>query len=153
MTIKPAQHCCDFEEEVTMKRLYGSLIALFFILTVTQVCFSADLGPVVSMGTPLVKMDGKETAGVIIMGTGFKPDQEIHILFVTPNGIQSDIGYALKPPPKPDKTGSWATTWNADRYVKRKLIAPEGGSYKIVVANGEYIPISHTTVFFQAQTK
>jgi tripartite-type tricarboxylate transporter receptor subunit TctC len=30
-----------------------------------------------------------------------------------------------KPSPKPDKTGSWATTWNAVRYVKRKLIAPE----------------------------
>ncbi len=87
------------------------------------------------------------------MGTGFKPGQEVRILFVSPDGLQSDIGYALKPAPKPDKAGSWATTWNAGRYVARKLINPQGGGYKIVVADSEYNAIAQTTVFFQAPKK
>ena len=37
-------------------------------------CIAAELGPVLSMGTPLVKMSSK--AKVVIMGTGFKPGQE-----------------------------------------------------------------------------
>jgi hypothetical protein len=105
------------------------------------------------MGTPLVKMAGKKTAGVVIMGTGFKPGQEINVLFVSPDGLQSDIGYALKPTPEPDKTGSWTTTWSAARYVARKLVDPKGGAYKIVVADSEYNPIAHTAVFFQAPKK
>ena len=136
-----------------MKKLFMSSIALFFIIGITSVCFSADLGPVVSMGTPLVKMAGKKTAGVVIMGTGFKPGQEINILFVSPDGLQSDIGYALKPKPKPDKAGSWTTTWSAGRYVARKLVNPKGGAYKIVVSDAEYNPIAHTAVFFQAPKK
>ncbi len=56
-----------------MKKVIGSLMALFFIVGITSVGFAGDMGPVVSMGTPLVKMAGKKTAGVVIMGTGFKP--------------------------------------------------------------------------------
>ncbi len=89
-----------------MKKLIGSMMALFFVVGITSVCIAAELGPVVSMGTPLVKMAGKKTAGVVIMGTGFKPGQEINILFVSPDGLQSDIGYALKPAPKSDMAGS-----------------------------------------------
>ncbi len=139
-----------------MKRLISGIIALFLLVgftSIASVSIAAELGPVVSMGTPLVKMAGKKTAGVVIMGTGFKAGQEINILFVSPDGLQSDIGYALKPAPKPDKTGSWTTTWSAGRYVARKLINPKGGAYKIVVSDGEYNPIAHTAVFFQAPKK
>ena len=134
-----------------MKRVIGSLLALFFVVGLSNMCFAADLGPVVSMGTPLVKMSKKSE--VVILGTGFKSGQEINILFVSPDGLQSDIGYALKPAPKPDKTGSWTTTWSAGRYVARKLINPAGGAYKIVVSDGEYNPIAHTAVFFQGTKK
>jgi hypothetical protein len=108
-------------------------MALFIVVGMTSLCFAEGLGPVASMGTPLVKMAGKKTAGVVIMGTGFKPGLEVRILFVSPDGLQSDIGYALKPAPKADKSGSWATTWNAGRYVARKLVNPKGGGYKIVI--------------------
>ena len=114
-----------------MKNVIGSLIAVFFVVSVTGMCFAADLGPMVTMGTPLVKMSKKSE--VVIMGTGFKPGQEINVLFVSPDGLQSDIGYALKPAPKPDQTGSWTTTWSAGRYVDRKLIDPKGGAYKIII--------------------
>ena len=134
-----------------MKKVIGSLIAFFFVMGVTGMCFATDLGPVVSMGTPLVKMSKKSE--VVIMGTGFKPGQEINVLFVGPDGLQSDIGYALKPAPKADKTGSWTTTWAAGRYVDRKLIDPKGGAYKIVVTDNEYNPIAHSAVFFQPEKK
>ena len=90
---------------------------------------------------------------VVIMGTGFKPGQEINILFVSPDGLQTEIGYALKPAPKPDQAGSWTTTWSAGPYVDRKLIDPKGGAYKIMLTDSEYNPISHSSVFFQAEKK
>ena len=136
-----------------MKKLIGSIMVLFFFLGITGVCFAGDLGPVVSMGTPLVKMAGSKTPGVVIMGTGFKPGQEINVLFVSPNKLQTDIGYALKPVPKPDKTGSWATTWNCGRFVSKKLVGPKSGAYKIVVADSEYTPLGHAAVYFQAPEK
>ncbi len=104
------------------------------------------LGPIVSMGTPLVMMAGKKTKPVVIMGTGFKPKEEIRILFTTPDGLQSDIGYALKPQPKPGKSGTWGTTWSAGRYVARKLI--KGGVYTVTAADGDYNPIASTVVTF-----
>ena len=134
-----------------MKRVIGSLIAVFLIVGFVgiTVCTAGELGPVVSMGTPLVKMSKNSKA--VIMGTGFKPGQEVNVLFVSPDGLQSDIGYALKPAPKADKTGSWTSTWSAGRYVGRKLI--KGGAYKMVVTDEEYNPIGHTAVYFAKPPK
>ena len=136
-----------------MKKVIVILMALFFYIGIYGCThlFAAQSNPVVSMGTPIVKMAGKKTAGVVIEGAGFKPGQEIHILFVSKDGLKSDIGYALKPTPKPDKTGSWSTTWKAGRFIAKKLVDPKGGSYKIIVTDKDYIPISETTVLFQAQ--
>ena len=142
-----------------MKRVIGSLIAVFLIVGFVGItgsnpfglkeCIAGELGPVVTMGTPLVKMSKKSKA--VIMGTGFKPGQEVNILFVSPDGLQSDIGYALKPAPKADKTGSWTSTWSAGRYVGRKLI--KGGAYKMVVTDQDYKPIGHTAVYFAKPPK
>jgi hypothetical protein len=104
------------------------------------------LGPVVSMGTPLVMMAGKKTKPVVIIGTGFKPKEEIRVLFTTQDGLQSDIGYALKPEPKPNQSGTWGTSWGAGRYVARKLI--KGGVYTITAADSDYNPIASTVVTF-----
>ena len=140
-----------------MKKIFGCMMAVFFVvglMGITGVNFispdeSIAAEPVLSTATPLVKMSKKSK--VVIMGSGFKPGQEVNILFVTPDGLQSDIGYALKPTPKADKTGSWASTWSAGRYVGRKLI--KGGAYKILAADADYNPIAHTPVFFQAAKK
>ena len=69
------------------------------------------------------------------------------LFFVTPDGQQADISYALKPAPKPDKTGTWSTTWNATDYVKTKLVT--GGAYKISVTDGDLRLIAQTAIFFQ----
>ena len=146
-----------------MKRIFLTLMVVF--LTVGLIGFTGcakktekaaaekegsaamkGLGPVVTMGTPMVIMAGKKTEPVVIMGTGFKPKQEIRVLFTTEDGLQSDIGYALKPQPKPDQSGTWGTSWGAARYVARKLI--KGGVYTITAADSDYNPIASTVVTF-----
>ena len=136
-----------------MKNVIGSLMAVLLITgmmvlvgspTGPGACIAGELSPVVAVGTPLVKLDKK--AMVVIMGTGFKPGQEINIVFVTADGVKSDIGYALKPVPKPDKTGSWATSWGAGRFVSKKLV--KMGAYKLMIFDGEYNAMAQTAVYF-----
>ncbi|MDF1590948.1 MAG: hypothetical protein P1P89_05475 [Desulfobacterales bacterium] len=138
-----------------MKKCFGFLIAVFFVVGVVgisglgSICIAGDTGPVLAMGTPLVKADKK--ASVVIMGSGFKPGEELSILVTDANGLQTDIGYALKPVPKADSTGTWATTWNAGRFVSRKVIGI--GPCKITVTDADYNPLAHSVVFFQKVEK
>jgi hypothetical protein len=141
-------------EEVHMKKFLGYMTAVFFIiglmgLTGSSIlgpskCIAAEVGPTLAIGTPMVKMSKKSQ--VVIMGTGFKPGQELVVLFSTADGNQSDIGYALKPAPKADQTGSFASTWGAGRYVRKGFI--KGGVYKIEVTDTDYNALAHGVVFF-----
>ena len=107
-------------------------------------------GPMVVVATPYVKMDKKAT--ITIMGTGFTPGQEVSLLFTDVNGVQSDIGYALKPQPTANKLGAWVTTWSCGRYISKKLI--KEGAYTIMVADSDYNILAHTPVaFYQAKKK
>lgn len=108
-------------------------------------CSAADLQPVVMAATPIVK--AADISNIILMGTGFKPREEIYIHFVTADGQQADITYALKPAPTPDKTGTWATIWNAKDYMETKLVT--NGAYKITVTDGDLRLMTQTAVFFQ----
>ena len=138
-----------------MKKCFGFLIAVFFVVGVigisgiNTICLAGDVGPVLAVATPLVKIDKK--ASVVIMGSGFKPGEELSVLVMDENGLQTDIGYALKPVPKADSTGTWGTTWNAGRFVSKKIIG--AGPCKITVTDAEYNPIAHTVVFFQKAEK
>lgn len=138
-----------------MKRCVGLLVALLFVIGVmgfgvtSSVCLAEEVGPVLALGTPLVKADKK--ASVVIMGSGFKPGEELAVLITDSDGLQTDIGYALKPLPKADDTGTWGTTWNAGRFVSKKIIGV--GPCKITVTDAEYNPLAHTVVFFQKVEK
>ncbi|MEW6671908.1 MAG: hypothetical protein AB1427_09390 [Thermodesulfobacteriota bacterium] len=138
-----------------MKRCFGFLVAVFFVIGIvgfsgsSAPCLAGDVGPVVALGTPLVK-EGKKV-DVVIMGSGFKPGEDVSLLIYDDSGLQTDIGYALKPLPKADETGTWATTWNATDFLKKKIIKP--GPCKITAADGEYNPVAHTVVFFQKAEK
>lgn len=139
-----------------MKKIIGYFTLLIFVVGLVgftnfnllspNESIAGELGPVVVVSTPLVNMAGKKTAGVVIGGTGFKPNQEIHILFTAQNGVQSDIGAYIKPELKVDKSGTWGTTWNAGRYVRRKLI--KGGTYTLTVTDSEYKPLAMAPVGF-----
>ena len=53
-----------------MKKVIWSLIAVLFVGGLIGVCGFVYLGPVVTGGTPVVKIAQK--APVVIMGTGFR---------------------------------------------------------------------------------
>jgi len=142
-----------------MKRLFGCMMTVILIVALPifsdfnplrlEDCLAADMKPVLALGTPIVKADKK--AEVVIMGSGFQPGQEIKLLVTYPDGMKSDIGYALKPEPKPDATGTWSTTWSAGRPVSKKLIPP--GPCRITVTDGDYNPIATSVVFFEKAEK
>lgn len=108
-------------------------------------CLAVGPQPIIMAATPMIK--SSEIGNVVFMGTGFQPGEEIYLHFVTPDGQQADITYALKPAPKADKMGTWSTTWNAKDYVRTKLATD--GAYKIVVTDSDLRLITHTLVFFQ----
>jgi hypothetical protein len=146
-------------KEIAMKRLLGGALVVFFILSLIgfvrpepfgpEECSAGDLAPMVTLGTPLVKMDKKAT--VVIMGSGFPPDQEIRILLVTAGKADSDLDGALKPDPKVDGTGNWASTWDAGMYIGKDLL--DAGVSKLVVTDAEYNPVAHTPIFVQKEEK
>jgi len=104
----------------------------------------AQPGPTVVVATPMVKMDKK--AKMSIVGTGFKPGQELSLLITTTDGVQSDIGHALKPSPVVNETGAWTTTWSCGRYIAKKLI--KEGAYTITVTDSDYNVLAHAPVAF-----
>lgn len=141
------------------KLLYGlmAVIMVFGLMgcatmkTGTQDAITAPAkpGPTVVVANPNVKMSSK--AKVTIVGTAFKPGQEVRLLFTTADGVQADIGYALKPKPKANKIGAWVTTWSCGRYIKKKLI--KVGAYSITVADTDYNILAHTPVAFYKEKK
>lgn len=138
-----------------MKRCFGFLVAVCFVFGFigfsgsSAISMAGDIGPVLALGTPLVNYEKK--VSVIIMGSGFKPGEELSMLIVDDSGLQTDIGYALKPVPKADATGTWATTWNAGDFVSKKIF--KAGPCKIIVTDADYNPVAHTVVFFQKVEK
>ncbi len=132
-----------------MKKITKSTVAVLCLIALAGMLTacasrSGGLSPQVSVGTPAVKMSKK--AEVNIMGKGFKPDQEINIVLITADGVKTDIGYALKPAPKPDQAGSWTTTWSAGRFVDKKLVRK--GANKLVIFDGDYNQLAEGAVIF-----
>ena len=110
---------------------------------------AGDLAAKVMVANPYQKLDNK--AKVTIVGTGFEPGQEVSLLFTSADGVQADIGYALKPAPKANKIGSWVTTWSCGRFIKKKLITK--GAYAITVTDSDYNVITQAPVAFYAAKK
>ena len=125
------------------------IIALVLIAGVTG-CATLGIGgpaPKLIVVTPEVELSKKAT--VDLKGEDFKPDQEVELLFITVDGVMSDIGFAVDPQPIADKTGTWASTWNCGRFVSKKLI--KAGTYTIKAADAEYNVLAEATVTFFAK--
>lgn len=99
--------------------------------------------PVVS-ATSMVKM-GKKVE-VYIAGSGFAPGQDLAILYTDPKGATADLEAYLKPAPKADGKGEFATVWKAGRYVSKKLIQPGVATFRIT--DSDYNMLSHGSVAF-----
>lgn len=94
--------------------------------------------------TPTVTMSKKATVG--LSGQGFKPGEEVVILFTAVDGVVSDIGFALDPQPVADEAGAWTTTWKCGRFISKKLI--KEGTYTLKAAAADYNILAEATVAF-----
>ena len=130
------------------KWIYGAMAIMMVLSLGAHVDAASDQrspAPLIS-ASPMVKMS--KDAEVTIEGTGFKPGEEIIILYTDPNGVAADIGYALKPEPKADDKGNWSTIWSCGRYVGKKLITE--GLTTIIVTDGAYNMLTHASIYFYA---
>lgn len=128
------------------------LICLLVLAAFFGGCTSAATGKSSSMKNSAavevagpIKFDKKATT--TISGKGFKPGEELNVLFTAEDGTQSDINYGLKPAPKVDGTGAWSSTWEAGDFVGSKMVKA-GKSYKITVTDSGYKPVAQTFVQF-----
>lgn len=138
-----------------MKKVIGSLMALLFYRSMVMafvlcaVCFLGSSpvkagGPTLEVVTPNVDL-AKETK-IRLKGMGFTPGQKVVVLFTDAKGIPTDIEYALKPEPKADTGGNWETTWDAKRFMVKKLIV--AGEYKVSAADADYNVLDTKTIKF-----
>jgi hypothetical protein len=94
----------------------------------------------------MVKM--AKDAKVLITGKGFKPGQEIAILYTDVNGATADLEAYLDPKEvKADASGNWSVTWKCGRYISKKLI--KQGVSAVRVTDSDYTLLAHASIAFQ----
>lgn len=120
-----------------------SVIALSLSLVMSGCAMNAaQKASITSAGTaPLDKKGSIE-----LSGSGFAPNSDVTLLFTTKDGVESDIGYALKPAPRADDKGNWSTTWSYGRFVKKKLV--DAGEYSLVATDDDFSPVTNTSITF-----
>lgn len=144
-----------------MKKLTGGLILIAVILVAVLLvggttgivganpASKSELSPTVMVATPIVMLD--KEAVVVIMGSGFEPEQELCLLFTTMDGVRADVGQYLDPEPVANEIGAWATAWTPGRLITKKVIGV--GVYTITVTDGEYNALASAPVAFYDATK
>lgn len=131
-----------------MKRVLCVVMVVFMVAGLAG-CAGLGMGqgksaPKLIVETPKVTMS--KQAKVSLSGQGFKPGEEVAILFTAVDGVVSDIGFALDPQPFADKKGAWATTWKCGRFINKKLI--KEGTYTLKATDTDYNALAEATVTF-----
>ena len=121
-----------------------------WICWVTAMLLVSGMGVAAYADSPLISVSPKVPMGkkakVSIMGTGFKPGQEIALLFTDANGITANIEAYLDPKPEVNVNGRFFTQWKCGRYVSKKLIKP--GVTAIKATDGDYSLLAHDSILF-----
>jgi len=100
--------------------------------------------PLVS-ATQNIKMS--KNAEATIIGSGYKPGQEISILITDRNGISSNIGAYVDPKSiVADNAGKWSATWKCGRYVSKKLVSK--GITVIKIVDNDFNLLAHNSITF-----
>jgi hypothetical protein len=130
-----------------MKKGIG--LTVMMVLVFGGFSFLYSHGSAAGQAAPTVELSGpvkmSKKASVPIQGKGFKPGQAVGIILTDKDGIQTDIGYALKPEPKADEFGNWSTIWKCGDFGK--LVKPDT-AYTLTVTDMDYNPLASTTVSF-----
>ena len=132
-----------------MKQISKILVIGLALAVVGIIGWGCAGGPTGTLNVTTPAVDLAKETSVSFQGSGFRPGQEVTILYTDPNGIQTDIGYALDPPPVADDNGAWSTKWKAKRFIQKKLI--KAGDYTFTVTDAEYTPIDSATVNFHGK--
>ena len=129
-----------------MKNLTRIFLIMVLVFGITG-CATTEKKPewpgTLEILTPVLDLANKET-DVKLKGTGFTPDQEVMVLYTDGDGIRTDVGWALDPAPKADANGAWEATWDAKRFVQKKMI--KEGEYMITVTDADYNEIDSKMV-------
>ena len=131
-----------------MRNLSRIFLVMVLVIGISG-CATAEKKPdwpgTLEVLTPVLDLSKKET-DVKLKGTGFTPDQEIMVLITDDDGVRTDVNWSCDPEPKADANGAWETTWDAKRFVDRKLI--KAGKYTITVTDADYNEIDAQPVEF-----
>ncbi len=96
--------------------------------------------PTITVSSPVMVLD--KNAKLIIMGSGYRPGQEVVILFHDALGVLTNVPETVVA----NDRGSWATVWDMKDYVSKKIIAD--GVYAIMAADAKYNVFASTPVAF-----
>ena len=125
-----------------MKKLKYWAIATMLVIGIGGYAFAGE--PIVSV-TPMVKME--KDAEVFIMGAGFKPNQELAVIFTDVKGATADLEAYLDPKPVvTNAKGEFSTVWKCGRYISKKLIKP--GVTVIRITDTDYTLLAHDSIAF-----
>lgn len=133
------------------KKYFAGLMMLIFISVTGCAAGTAQTGPAPTpamapapgprvMVSPGVAPLDKKTQ-IIIMGSGFEPEQEVFVVFEDEYGCMAEIKEA-----KANTRGSWATVWTLGRYTRRGII--KNGVYAIMAMDKELNLLSTAPVAF-----
>ena len=95
--------------------------------------------------TVLPKKVEYKRGSVFITGSGLKPNQEVGIR-VMMGGVLSDVSYLVKPRPKTDANGTFATVWSLNREIRRKLL--EMGKNTLTIVDDDGNELAKGTINF-----
>jgi len=133
-----------------MKRVLTKLTVLAMVMGLFVFAGTGNAaGPQLLFDSSEVDL-AKETK-IKMKGAGFKPGQEVKILFTDVNGMLTDIEHSLDASPKANDKGEWKATWKAKRYISKKLI--KAGEHMFKVADDEYNVLASTSLKFVGKFK
>lgn len=121
------------------------------LLAHVSVAFVKDDAMMMGGKQPLVvaqpMVDMVKDAEVAIQGLGFKPNQELAIIFTDATGATADLETYLDPAPVvTNAKGEFSTNWKCGRYIDKKLIKP--GVTAIRVTDTDYTLLAHDSIAF-----
>ena len=122
-------------------RISAILAAAFFLSVLSSVAplslggFGESFAQAGGNVTVLPEKVEYKRGPVFITASGLKPNQEVGIR-VMMGGVLSDVSYLVKPRPKTDSNGTFATVWSLNREIRRKLLEMGKNTLTIVDEDG-----------------
>lgn len=101
-----------------------------------------DSPTVVVAPTPI---PNKKNVEVTIAGSGFEPNEELGLRIVM-GGVMSDVRHQVKPTPKANEYGAFASEWKLGNELR--LLKP--GAYSMMVVNEDGDVLAHAPFVLDA---